>query len=159
MYALAEELYPLCRSLTGPGVRETLHVIGRQIPLDFHEVPSGTQVFDWVVPNEWRVREAYIADSTGRRVVDFRELNLHVVGYSSPVHRQMTLAELRPHLHTLPERPEAVALSHGLLRRVLGLLPVSAAARNAIRRRDLRGLHRRQPVPGHAFLWRVVSAR
>lgn len=105
MYALVERLYPLCRSITGDGVRRTLDVIGESIALDVHEVPSGTQVFDWTVPKEWNIRDAYIADASGSRVVDFQASNLHVVGYSVPVSATMSLEELRPHLHTLPEHP------------------------------------------------------
>jgi aminopeptidase-like protein len=100
------ELYPLCRSITGDGVRETLALIGREIPLECRSVPSGTQVFDWTVNDEWNVRDAYIADADGRRLVDFRAQNLHLVGYSVPVRARMSLDELRPHLHTLPEHPD-----------------------------------------------------
>lgn len=100
------QLYPLCRSLTGHGVRATLDDIAQWIPLTRHGVPSGSSAFDWVVNDEWNVQDAYIADRTGRRVVDFRENNLHLVGYSVPVRTTMTLSELRPHLHTLPDRPE-----------------------------------------------------
>jgi aminopeptidase-like protein len=106
MQALIAELFPICRSLTGDGVRQTLDILRRQIPLKIVEVPSGTQVFDWTVPREWNVRDAYIADSTGRRVVDFRRSNLHLMGYSVPVTAEMTLDELRPHLHTLADRPD-----------------------------------------------------
>ena len=106
MHALVRRLYPLCRSITGDGVRETLRIIGERLPLDVTEVPSGTEVFDWTVPPEWNIRDAYIADATGSRVVDFAESTLHVVGYSEPVTAQMSLAELRKHLHTLPEHPD-----------------------------------------------------
>src|ERR1051325_5654133 len=106
MHALIAELYPICRSITGNGVRETLGRLQRLIPLDLHEVPSGTRVFDWTVPLEWNIRDAYIKNSAGERVVDFRESNLHVVSYSVPVHRKMGLDELRPHLFTLPDHPD-----------------------------------------------------
>jgi aminopeptidase-like protein len=106
MLQLIEELYPICRSLTGNGVRQTLARIQQEIPLQLQEVPSGTLVFDWTVPFEWNIRDAYIKDSSGNRVVDFRASNLHVVGYSVPVHRRMALSELRPHLHTLPDRTD-----------------------------------------------------
>jgi aminopeptidase-like protein len=105
MHRFMRELFPLCRSITGDGLRETLAAVGRRIPLERHEVPSGTAVLDWTVPDEWNVRDAYIAKD-GRRLVDFQESNLHVVSYSEPVRATMTLAELRPHLHTLPENPE-----------------------------------------------------
>jgi aminopeptidase-like protein len=105
MHAFMRELFLICRSITGDGLRETLAAVGRRIPLELHEVPSGTAVLDWTVPDEWNITDAYIAKD-GRRVVDFRESNLHVVNYSEPVRTTMTLAELRPHLHTHPERPD-----------------------------------------------------
>ncbi|HEX3727368.1 MAG TPA: DUF4910 domain-containing protein [Pirellulales bacterium] len=106
LYDLVARLYPTCRSITGDGVRSTLAELARIVPLEVHEVPTGTAVFDWHVPREWNIRDAYIKDSTGRRVVDFQTSNLHVVNYSVPVHEEMTLAELRPRLHTLPDKPE-----------------------------------------------------
>ncbi|MFJ4807163.1 DUF4910 domain-containing protein [Streptomyces longwoodensis] len=105
MYALVERMYPLCRSITGDGVRATLDIVGEYIELQRHEVPTGTQVLDWTVPQEWNIRDAYVADATGRRVVDFAASSLHVLGYSVPVARTMPLSELREHLHTLPEHP------------------------------------------------------
>jgi aminopeptidase-like protein len=108
MHALVERMYPFCRSITGDGVRETLAVVGEHIPLRLHEVPTGTSVLDWTVPQEWNIRDAYVADAAGRRVIDFRESNLHVVGYSVPVDETMSLTELRGHLHTLPETPSWV---------------------------------------------------
>jgi aminopeptidase-like protein len=103
---LVADIFPLCRSITGDGVRETLRRIAQHAPLEMFEVPSGTPVFDWEVPREWNVREAYIADSAGRRLVDFRANALHLMSYSVPVRARMSLHELRPHLHTLPERPD-----------------------------------------------------
>ncbi|MEV5573486.1 DUF4910 domain-containing protein [Spirillospora sp. NPDC052269] len=110
MHALVERLYPLCRSITGDGVRRTLDIVGEYLPsLRAHEVPTGTDVLDWTIPREWNIRDAYIKDvATGERVVDFQALNLHVVGYSTPVHETMTMDELAPHLHTLPDRPSLV---------------------------------------------------
>jgi aminopeptidase-like protein len=108
MHRLIERLYPICRSITGDGVRETLDVVGELLPLERHEVPSGTDVFDWKVPKEWNIRDAYVADASGRRVVDFRQLNLHVVNYSVPVRRTMSLDELRPRLYSLPQFPDRV---------------------------------------------------
>lgn len=105
MHALVERLYPLCRSITGDGVRATLAIVDEYVPLRVHEVPTGTRVLDWTVPQEWNIRDAYIADGDGHRVVDFAASSLHVLGYSVPVSATMTLAELRPHLHTLPDRP------------------------------------------------------
>lgn len=105
---LMEALYPLCRSITGNGVRETLDLVGRWIPLERFEVPSGTPAFDWEVPREWNIRDAYIADRNGHRVVDFRAHNLHVVSYSVPVRATMSLEQLQPHLHSLPDQPDCI---------------------------------------------------
>ena len=107
-YALVEEMYPICRSITGDGVRATLAILAELVPLVVHEVPSGTPVLDWTVPDEWNIRDAYVADASGRRVVDFRQSSLHVVNYSVPVSTRMSLEELRPHLHSLPDRPDLV---------------------------------------------------
>jgi aminopeptidase-like protein len=106
MHQLASELYPLCRSITGNGIRQTLRLLQKRIPLQMFEVPSGTQVFDWIVPREWNLQDAYIKDPHGRRVVDFRQCNLHVLNYSTPVEATMPLSELKPHLFTLPEHPD-----------------------------------------------------
>ena len=108
LYALVEELYPICRSITGNGVRETLRILGRYVPLEVREVPSGTAVLDWTVPREWNVRDAWIKNERGEKVVDFRAHNLHLVNYSSPVQARLTLEELRPHLHSLPDRPDSI---------------------------------------------------
>jgi aminopeptidase-like protein len=107
-YRLIERLYPICRSITGNGLRETLAILGESVPLEVAEVPSGTHVLDWVIPDEWNVRDAYVADESGRRVIDFGRSNLHLVNYSEPVRRRMTLEELRPRLHALPDRPDSV---------------------------------------------------
>ena len=106
IYRLIEKLYPICRSLTGDGQRQTLDILRENIPLTVHQVPSGTQLFDWTVPREWNIRGAYIKDASGRPVVDFANSNLHVMGYSTPVRRRMDLAELKPHLFSLPEHPD-----------------------------------------------------
>lgn len=106
MLDLMAELYPICRSITGEGVRETLRVIRKRIALEVREVPSGTKVFDWTVPPEWNVSDAYIMNREGKRIIDFRAHNLHLMSYSSPVRKKMPLAELRPHLFTLPDHPE-----------------------------------------------------
>lgn len=106
MNSLAAELFPLCRSMTGAGVRQSLSRLTEVIPLKTHEVPTGTKVFGWEVPREWNIREAYIEDAYGQRIVDFRDSNLHVVGYSVPVNTTLPWSQLKPHLHTLPDRPD-----------------------------------------------------
>ena len=106
VWPLFQSMYPICRSITGDGVRQTLDLVEEWIPLERSEVPSGTAVLDWEIPNEWNIRDAYIADTTGLRVVDFRAHNLHIVNYSAPVRRSMSLEELRPHLYSLPDRPD-----------------------------------------------------
>ena len=108
MYALAAELYPIFRSLTGDGVRSTLRCLAREIPLELHEVASGTPVFDWTVPEEWNIREAWIKDPQGREVVNLANHNLHVVGYSVPVRKKMPLSELKPRLFSLPGQPDLI---------------------------------------------------
>ena len=108
MYALVSELFPICRSITGDGVRRTLEIIGRHVPLEVREVASGTQVLDWTVPKEWNIRDAWIKNRAGDRVVDFMRSNLHVVSYSIPVHRWVTIDELREHLVSLPDRPDLI---------------------------------------------------
>ena len=113
MYRLAEAIFPLCRSITGDGARQTLKMLSDYVaqdgaPFTIHEVPSGTQVFDWTVPREWKVREAYIENERGERVIDMRENNLHVMGYSVPVDAWVTLDELKQHIYTQPDQPDAI---------------------------------------------------
>jgi aminopeptidase-like protein len=105
MHEWMAELYPICRSITGNGVRETLGVIKRQIPLTVHEVATGTQVFDWTVPKEWNIRDAFVKNPQGERVIDFQKSSLHVLNYSVPVQARIPLDELKAHLFTLPEHP------------------------------------------------------
>lgn len=106
LHQFASELYPICRSITGDGIRATLLRIKQVIPLEIHEVPSGTQVFDWEVPKEWNIRDAYIKNTSGKRIVDFQQHNLHVVNYSTPICATLPLSELQSHLHSIPEHPE-----------------------------------------------------
>lgn len=105
-YSLVEELYPICRSITGNGVRRTLQIIDRYIPLSISEVPTGTEVFDWKIPKEWNIEDAWIKTESGEKIVDFKNSNLHVLNYSMPVHRIITRQELRDHLYTIPEYPD-----------------------------------------------------
>lgn len=105
LHALVERMFPLRRSLTGEGVRQTLAVLAEELPLQVIEVPSGTAVLDWHVPREWRVQEAHVTAPDGFRVVDWADGPLHLVGHSAPFHGSLELAELRDHLHSLPDRP------------------------------------------------------
>src|SRR5215469_15288179 len=106
MHDLIRKLYPICRSITGNGLRQTLHILKEQIPLTIHEVPTGTQVFDWTVPQEWNIKSAFIKNSRGEKIVDFADSSLHVVNYSIPFRGKISLEELKKHLFTLPDRPQ-----------------------------------------------------
>jgi aminopeptidase-like protein len=108
MHSLAAELYPVCRSITGDGVRATLRRLAHEIPLEIHEVPSSGEVFDWTVPEEWNIRAAWIKDAAGNIIVDFANHNLHVLGYSTPIHEKVSLAELKSHLFSLPDQPDLI---------------------------------------------------
>jgi len=108
MYKLVERLFPICRSITGDGVRKTLKIIQEHAPIKIHEVPTGAEVFDWTIPKEWNINDAYVMDEEGNKIVDFKKTNLHVLGYSVPVNKTLTLSELQEHLYSLPEQPEAV---------------------------------------------------
>jgi len=108
LHAFATDIYPICRSITGAGVRETLDHVERLIPLQRTETPTGTAVLDWTVPNEWTIRDAYIKNAAGERVVDFKKHNLHVLNYSAPVRVRMPLAELKAHIFTLPDQPDLI---------------------------------------------------
>ena len=106
--SLLKRLFPICRSITGNGVRETLSILAEHLPLKIHEVRSGTKVFDWTVPKEWNIWDAYIKDPSGKKIVDFKKNNLHVMGYSTPVRKMIKLAELKKHLYSLPEHPRFI---------------------------------------------------
>jgi aminopeptidase-like protein len=108
IFSFAAKIFPICRSITGDGVRRTLREIGGHIALNTHEVPTGTKVFDWTVPHEWNIRDAYIKDSNGHKIVDFANSNLHVMSYSTPIHEHLSLTELKKHIHTLPEQPDLI---------------------------------------------------
>lgn len=106
MHLLMTELYPICRSITGDGFRKSLAILQKQIPIEIHEVPSGTAVFDWTVPREWNVKDAYVKDPDGKKVIDFHHMNLHLVSYSTPIQAIMPLSELKKHLYSLPQHPD-----------------------------------------------------
>jgi aminopeptidase-like protein len=106
MYGFVTELFPICRSITGEGVRKTLALVQKHAPVDIHEVPSGTRVFDWIVPKEWNIREAWVKDPAGKKIIDFQNSNLHVLNYSTPVHATLSLEDLKQHLYSLPEHAD-----------------------------------------------------
>ena len=109
MYGIAKELFPICRSITGDGVRQTLQILKKTIPqMDIFEVPSGTEAFDWEIPKEWNIQDGYIENSIGERVLDFKENNLHVMGYSVPVDAYVPLEELKKHIYTEPSQPSVI---------------------------------------------------
>jgi aminopeptidase-like protein len=108
LYSLIKRLFPICRSITGDGVRETLAILKEYIPLEVHEVPTGTRVFDWTVPREWNIKDAFIVTPGGEKIAEFRQLNLHVLNYSIPVDTTVTLNELKNHVHTIPQQPDLV---------------------------------------------------
>jgi aminopeptidase-like protein len=112
IYQFITELYPICRSITGDGLRKTLDMIKKKVPIKTQEIPTGTTVFDWTVPKEWNIQDAYVKDSNGRRVIDYNQSNLHVVGYSVPIRRNVTREELLDHIFTIPEQPEWIPYRH-----------------------------------------------
>ncbi len=108
MHGLVAELFPICRSITGDGVRQSLRILQRTVSLRMDEVPSGTPVFDWVVPREWNIHEAWVKGPSGEVVIDFKRSNLHVLSYSIPFHGRVSLDELKRHLHSLPDQPSLI---------------------------------------------------
>ncbi len=108
MMDLIGRLFPICRSITGNGVRKTLDIISEIIPIDRYEIPTGTQVFDWDVPKEWNIREAWIKNSNGEKIVDFANSSLHILSYSAPVHKTVSLSELKEHLYTIESQPDLI---------------------------------------------------
>lgn len=108
IFAFAAEIYPICRSITGDGLRETLTRIKAHIPIEVHAVPTGTRVFDWTIPREWNIRDAYIKNAKGEKIVDFSRSNLHVMSYSVPIQARLSLAELRRHLYSMPDQPDVI---------------------------------------------------
>jgi aminopeptidase-like protein len=108
MYALAARLFPICRSITGDGVRRTIDLLSEVVPFQRHEIATGTAVLDWDIPDEWNISDAYIVDKSGTRIIDFKKSNLHVLNYSTPIRATLPFAELRSHIFTLPEQPELI---------------------------------------------------
>jgi aminopeptidase-like protein len=106
IYDFIVELFPICRSITGNGLRQTLGLIKKRIPLEIHEVPTGTKVFDWTVPKEWDIRDGYVKNRGGEKIIDFQKSNLHLLNYSVPIKKTVSLGELKEHLSTLPDHPE-----------------------------------------------------
>jgi len=108
MHKLMVELFPICRSITGNGLRKTLKILKNHVPLEMFEVPTKTKAFDWEVPREWNINDAYIKNSKGKKIVDFKKSNLHVLNYSIPINKKISLEELKLHLHSLPEHPDVI---------------------------------------------------
>lgn len=106
IYSLIQNLYPICRSITGNGLRRSLEILQQYIPLELHEIPTGTQVFDWIIPKEWNIRDAYVLNTRGEKVIDFQKSSLHILNYSIPFSGKVSFAELKNHLYTLPDQPE-----------------------------------------------------
>ena len=108
IYSIITELFPICRSITGDGFRQTMKILQGYVPVQIHEVPSGTKVFDWVVPKEWNIKDAYVKNAKGEKIIDFQQSNLHVLNYSTPVNKRVSLQELKGHLYSLPDNPDWV---------------------------------------------------
>lgn len=155
MRRLMTELYPICRSITGDGVRRTLETIRQLVPLEVIEVPSGTPVFDWTVPNEWNIRDAFIKDPSGEKVVDFGEHNLHVVGYSVPVRQTLALDELQEHLHSLPEQPDLIPYRTSYYNETWGFC-LSHDRRNTLEEGEYEVVIDSSLEPGHLTYGEVV---
>lgn len=158
IYALAAEIFPICRSITGAGVRRTLGHLARHLPLEVHEVPTGTPVFDWSIPPEWTIRDAYVKNAAGERIVDFRDSNLHVLSYSRPVHARLPLEELKQHVFTLPDQPDLIPYRTSYYAERWGFC-MAHRQLAALPDRRLRGPDRRQPRRRQSDLRRVSAPR
>ena len=154
MYRLIEELYPICRSITGNGLRQSLRILGRSIPLSINEVPTGTRAFDWTVPREWNIRDAYIKTLKGDRVVDFNRSNLHVVNYSVPIRARMRLADLREHLFTLPDQPDWIPYRTSYYKESWGFC-LSQGQLEGLKDDEYEVCIDSTLEPGHLTLWRI----
>jgi aminopeptidase-like protein len=148
IYSFVSELYPICRSITGEGLRDTLRRIGEKIPLEIHEVRSGTPVFDWTVPREWNIRDAYVKNSRGDRVLDFQNSNLHVVNYSVPIRRRLSLRELRENLHSLPDHPDWIPYRTSYYRETWGFC-ISQRDLDALQEDEYEAVIESSLVDGH----------
>ena len=146
-----DRLWPICRSLTGNGFRHSLKILGEIVPWTVAEIATGTRVFDWTIPREWNVSEAYLEDESGQRVLDFRVNNLHVMGYSVPVDRVLTLDELQPHLYSLPDQPDAIPYLTSYYAERWGFC-LTQRQRDALRPGRYRALIRSTLADGHLTL-------
>lgn len=120
IHALITELFPICRSITGDGLRETLRILQKYVPIEIHEIPTGTPVFDWTVPKEWNIKDAYIKNGRGEKIVDFQKSNLHILNYSVPVRKVVSFGELKEHLITIPEHPDWIPYKTSYYREAWG---------------------------------------